>query len=153
MEDFTINCRELLIKLFNKYRNGEKIQRMLFTSDIEYKEVIKGREHQYLIRECDVDKFIEFYNLPRDEKWKISIIKLYGSIENYKKVSNESRNKTNLEKYGVEHYFQSNDCKEKIKQTNLEKYGVESYFQTEECKLCSKQTCLEKIRYRICYSK
>ena len=39
MEDFTINCRELLIKLFNKYRNGEKIQRMLFTSDIEYKEV------------------------------------------------------------------------------------------------------------------
>lgn len=144
MEDFTINCRELLIKLFNKYRNGEKIQRMLFTSDIEYKEVIKGREHQYLIRECDVDKFIEFYNLPRDEKWKISIIKLYGSIENYKKVSNESRNKTNLEKYGVEHYFQSNDCKEKIKQTNLEKYGVESYFQTEECKLRSKQTCLEK---------
>jgi hypothetical protein len=36
------------------------------------------------------------------------------------------------ENHGVEHPMYSTEIKEKIKQTNLEKYGVENYFQTHE---------------------
>ena len=38
------------------------------------------------------------------------------------------------ERYGVNHYFQTDDFKEKVKQTCLEKYGVENYTQTDEYK-------------------
>jgi glucan-binding YG repeat protein len=51
---------------------------------------------------------------------------------------------TNLEKYGVENPFQSEEVKEKGKATCLEKYGVENPFQSEEVKEKIKATCLEK---------
>ena len=40
--------------------------------------------------------------------------------------------RTNLEKYGVEYYSQTDECKEKMRQTCLERYGVESFSQTNE---------------------
>lgn len=52
----------------------------------------------------------------------------------------EKVKKTNLEKYGVEHWFQTEQSVEKIKQTKIEKYGCEKYNNPEK----SKQTCLEK---------
>jgi hypothetical protein len=52
--------------------------------------------------------------------------------------------KTNLEKYGVENVFQSEDIKEKIKQTNLEKYGVEHPLQNKDILEKSKETNIER---------
>ena len=37
-----------------------------------------------------------------------------------------------MKKYGVMHYFQAEDYKEKTKQTNLKKYGMEFYSQTQD---------------------
>jgi hypothetical protein len=54
------------------------------------------------------------------------------------------RKATNLEKYGVEYGFQSQEIKDKIKATNLEKYGVEYGFQSQEIKDKIKATNLEK---------
>jgi very-short-patch-repair endonuclease len=57
----------------------------------------------------------------------------------------EKRKKTNLEKYGVEHFTKTGEYKEKTKKTNLEKYGVEHFTQTEEYKEKTKHTNLEKF--------
>ena len=60
--------------------------------------------------------------------------------------SEEFKNKckqTNKENYGVENVFASKEIKEKIKQTNLERYGVEFSSQTKESREKAKQTCLE----------
>lgn len=44
----------------------------------------------------------------------------------------EKQRKNYLEKYGVEHNFQSKTHKEKVKKTSMERYGVEHYSQNEK---------------------
>ena len=51
---------------------------------------------------------------------------------------------TNLKKYGVKFYTQSEEFKEKAKKTNLERYGFESYTQCEEGKNKRKNTIRER---------
>ena len=52
--------------------------------------------------------------------------------------------KTNLEKYGVEHYSQTKEFKTRVQKTSLEKFGVEHYSQTKECQEKKSKTVLEK---------
>lgn len=61
-----------------------------------------------------------------------------------------ARKATNIEKYGTENVFASNDIKNKIKETCLEKYGVENPAFSEDIKSKTKITCLEK--YGVPYS-
>lgn len=51
-----------------------------------------------------------------------------------KKKSNQKRENTNLEKYGVKYTQQNKEIQEKTKNTTLEKYGVEYIIHTEENK-------------------
>lgn len=51
---------------------------------------------------------------------------------------------TNLKKYGVEFYTQSEEFKEKAKRTNLERYGFESYSQSEDGKEKRRNTLRER---------
>jgi hypothetical protein len=51
-----------------------------------------------------------------------------------------ARTNNNLEKYGVENVFQSDNIKEKSKKTKKERYGNENYLNIEK----SKQTCIKK---------
>ena len=51
---------------------------------------------------------------------------------------------SNLENYGVENVFQSEEIKDKIKETNLERYGVEYATQSELIQSKTKETNLEK---------
>ena len=44
------------------------------------------------------------------------------------------------QKYGVEHFSQSEECKEKIKQTSIEKYGVEHVLQVPQIRQQIKKT-------------
>jgi len=76
---------------------------------------------------------------------KITNLRKYG-VETYSQTEECKNNfKTiSMEKYGVENPFQSEEIKDKIKQANLEKYGVENPFQSEEIKDKIKQTNLEK---------
>lgn len=46
----------------------------------------------------------------------------------------EKTSVTNLEKYGTEHTFQSEEVKAKIKEKCLEKYGVDNYYKSQEFK-------------------
>jgi len=51
---------------------------------------------------------------------------------------------TILEEYGVEHYSQTDEFKEKFKQTSLAKYGTEWPTQNEAIRAKTAQTCLER---------
>lgn len=48
------------------------------------------------------------------------------------------------EKYGAEHYFQSDDFKLKSRKTLLEKYGTDTYVKSSDFKYKTKKTFLEK---------
>lgn len=52
----------------------------------------------------------------------------------------EKQKAVNLEKYGVENYFQTDEFKEKSKKTNIEKYGVENVGQSSIIKAKIKKT-------------
>lgn len=65
----------------------------------------------------------EFYQYPLDH------IKNYDGCV---KCSKLKAIKTNLERYGVENPFQSEEIKQKIKEINLERYGVENPSQSPE---------------------
>jgi hypothetical protein len=55
----------------------------------------------------------------------------------------DKRKKTNLERYGVENTFQSEEKKEKSRKTNIKRYGVENPMQSEEIKERLRQSNLE----------
>lgn len=57
------------------------------------------------------------------------------------------KKQTNLEKYGVENTFQSNEKKNIIKQTCLQKYGVENPHQNKEIIEKTKETCFKRFGY------
>lgn len=54
------------------------------------------------------------------------------------------------EKYGTDHYFQSEEFKNKLKQYNIDNYGVEFYTQTDEFKIKTINTNM--IRYGVPWS-
>ena len=64
--------------------------------------------------------------------------------EEVKRRIAEKRRKTNLERYGVENPFQSEEKKLKIKETLIQTYGVEHPLQSEELKAKAKDTMLNK---------
>lgn len=49
-----------------------------------------------------------------------------------------------MEKYGVDHHLKNKEILEKVKKTNKEKYGVEFVFHTEESFINSRKTMMEK---------
>lgn len=55
----------------------------------------------------------------------------------------------NLEKYGVENYFESDDAKEKIRNSNIEKYGVDIASKSEIVKSKIKRSVTNKLHNKI----
>jgi len=67
-----------------------------------------------------------------------------ANINSQSKESKTKRAKTNVEKYGTENVYASEQVKEKIRQTNLERYGVDYSWQSDDVKEKSKVTSLAK---------
>ena len=65
------------------------------------------------------------------------------------KCSVLKKKETNLKKFGVEYYSQTNESKEKIKQTCLEKYGVDNVSKNEVNKTKRKNTMLKKYNVEL----
>ena len=61
-----------------------------------------------------------------------------------KDCSHIKREKTCLEKYGVEHFSKLDKFKSMVESTSQEKWGVYNYTQTKEYIKKTKKTCLEK---------
>ena len=139
----------------NKYCQENNIKIIDTNEKINRETIIKG----YCIEEnCD-NKFEKTfrrmienagprcYNCSRivkNIKDKITFLQKYGVEHNFQsEIIKEQIKKTNLEKYGVEHHSQNNIIKDKKKKINLEKYGVEYALQNSEiyekaCKSCFK---------------
>ena len=82
------------------------------------------------------------YNMTK--KQLVRLINLYD-MHKPKEIENKNREKSMINKYGVKNPYSSNIIKEKIKQTNLERYGVEWYCETEHAKDANKPYKISKI--------
>ncbi len=82
---------------------------------------------------------------PRFLPEHIEEIKKYFEEGNITKE--ERTRQTNLDRYGVENVFQSEEVKEKLKQINLKRYGVTSPIQNEQIKEKIRQT--NRNRYGV----
>jgi hypothetical protein len=83
------------------------------------------------------------------EKYGKDFFKIIGEMSQNKhsdeiRMIKEKRIKTNIERFGVENTFQSDEKKRKIKNTNYERYGDEYYIKTDEFREKSEKTCIEK---------
>lgn len=69
----------------------------------------------------------------------------YG-VEHYSQTEeyNKKLTDTNLDRYGVDYYSQTEEWKEKVKRTSLERYGVEHFTNSEEVKETARKTNREK---------
>ncbi len=61
----------------------------------------------------------------------------------------ERSKQTNLDRYGVENPFQSEDIRQRIREIHIEKRGVENPMQSEEVK--SKQRSTNRLKYGVNY--
>jgi len=75
-------------------------------------------------------------------------VSLWRNLENLKEedfiCQQCSRNKNNLEKYGVENPMQREEIVDKLKKDHIKKYGVENPMQREEVKEKTKATNIKK---------
>lgn len=71
------------------------------------------------------------------------MIKYGGNVNSDINVVNK-RKKTNIERYGCENVFGSDEIKAKIIKTNLERYGVPYTQQCESVRQKTRNTCLER---------
>lgn len=67
------------------------------------------------------------------KKFKKTCLEKYG-VEHYSQTKNwkDKKRQTSLEKYGVDDFSKTEEFKEKVKEVNLNRYGVENYSQTKE---------------------
>ena len=87
----------------------------------------------------------ENYVISKTNKQKQTAIKKYGSLEEFYKLQRTNAEKTMMEKYGIPHNFCAGSSSiEKRKQTWMEKYGCEHPNQSIEVQEKRKNTCLEK---------
>ena len=71
------------------------------------------------------------------------------SCPEMKKILQEKRVKSNLEKYGVENTSSLESTRKKVKQTNIKKYGCENPNQNKEVLNKRKTTNLEKYGFEV----
>lgn len=68
----------------------------------------------------------------------------YGGYKGLFEKTNKQRRETNIEKYGAENPFASDEIKKRIVETNIRKYGVPYSQQCEIVRSKVKSTCLER---------
>ena len=138
-------CKENSITLSKDYSQEKITVETYFEGNCKTEKCIYNfiRDFRSLLKNNGVCKKCARYN-GRVKKEILCLdkygVKHFSQTEEFK----EKNKQTCLEKYGCEYSFQSDQLKEKTKQTCLEKYGCEYPLQNKEVKEKTKQTCLEK---------
>ena len=128
-----------------KVSDLSKSSRAIITAICFYCESTKEISYRnYNINTKSINKFTCSSKCRNVRNKELSLDK-YG-VEHYSQTTEykEKIKKTNLEKYGNESYSKTNEYKEKVKITNIERYGKTSYNKTDEFKKRVKNTCLDK---------
>lgn len=77
-------------------------------------------------------------------KARESVEEKYGTFSGMYEASNEKRQNTIVEKYGVCNVFASDDVKKKIAETNINKYGYKCSLKNKYVKEKSERSCLDR---------
>lgn len=83
-------------------------------------------------------------NFRNNEKSKQTRISNSGTLENSYASGVNKAKENNIDRYGAEYFFQTDEFKDKAKQTCLERYGVENYRNAAGYSEKLKNTSLEK---------
>lgn len=119
------------------------------------KRIVKANLKRFITRTkrfFDIQETVEqIYNyiiqdyIYKPKKYNYKIFTLTPSIKKeIKNYTQEQVKKSNLEKYGYEYPFQSDEIQSKLKQTCLEKYGYENLFYSKNFQDKIKQDNLER---------
>jgi len=165
MFKYVQEVKEIISKYYSKWNkrlNPEMMYDIIqSTSFLDYKQPsLKERTFHYIFNKTHEDTCIncgnvlKFHNqlIERNRKFcSKKCSNIYSSdkiINSRKNKSNEQiqekRKKTCLEKYGVEHVWQSKQVREKCQQTCLERYGYELNFLDDNFKRKSLETKRKK---------
>ena len=128
-----LNISETLLKKILKEYNIQKPKKEILKDELYDLYYIKKLSRK------DVAKYFGVYETTITtycRKYGFEIKSQSDKIATYKN--------TIKSKYGVVNYFQTNECKDKIKQTCLKKYGVDNYQSTDDFKQKVKLTKLER---------
>jgi hypothetical protein len=74
------------------------------------------------------------------QKSKDILIERYGGPGNSSEIILTKYKETNKQRYGVDNYALTQECKDKMKESCIEKYGVDSYSKTDEFKIKTANT-------------
>jgi hypothetical protein len=126
-DDFKIKSEQTCLERYNCKR---------YSSTDEYKEKIK--------QTCLERYGVEHYS--KTEEYKLKLEEAFSKNKSIWEDRNKKSISTLQEKYGINitNPLHLSFVKEKIKQTCLERYGVDHYAKTEECKNKARNTCLKK---------
>ena len=127
-------------------------QRRGNTNDYEYaRKVWEEGGEKLPIQEYSGNKDKLFYTCSNcNEEAHVSLGE-FNRGRRCEKCSRERTKETNLEKYGVENPFQSEEIKKKIKEKNLEKYGVDHHMKVPEILQKAQDTHMEKYGFAFAF--
>ena len=138
-------CQENNIILLKDYSNEKITVETYFEGDCKAANCIHNfiRDFRSLIKNNGFCKSCARCN--GRKKKEILCLEKYG-VKHFSQTEEfkEKTKQTCLQKYGCEHSFQTDELKEKTKHTLFAKYGVKHFSQTKEYKEKTKQTCLQK---------
>jgi hypothetical protein len=116
--------KEEKIDIHISYRNITHFKKLGYDAILNEMLLINTRDlssvsHQEVTAVCDKcgrEKVIKYHKYLENEKR----CGYYGC----RKCSNDKREITSLERFGVTNYAKTDECKQKISKSNIEKYGV-----------------------------
>ena len=126
------NINKIKLDIDNKYKNLDINKLDLQTLYINDNLSIKSIATKYNVSISTIKKLLKLYKIVKPK-----------SLINKCRIN--SIEKTNIEKYGTNCFFKTDQYKESLKNTCLEKYGVEHFTQSKEYKnKVSNKDCLNK---------
>lgn len=121
------HCSHVKIKVRCDYCGNEKeLSFVKYMKNTKYNKLPYACSHK-----CSVEKLMNTFN----DK--------FGCVSSQHPDIKQKMRETNLEKYGVEYTFQSNEIMEKSKQSNLKKFGVDNASQSDIIKQKKIETTLK----------
>ena len=126
----SVRAGDKLIKLLNLHK-ARHSQLDAFLSSVDIDAFIT--DYRTLSKKAITEKYGISFSLISKAAKKLDVKLTREEITNRVKL-------TNLEKYGIEWFSSTAECRTAVKKTKLKKYGSETYNNSEK----AKETCLEK---------
>lgn len=135
------------IKATKLAKYGEKL------CSVEGLRHISNVQKQNKIERCAKSKQTKLLRYGDENYCNIEKIKETVNVRTveYKMMSVKKRKHTMKEKYGVESYSSTSECKEKVASTCLARFGVKSYLATKECRQQAIDSSIKKygVKYAV----